>query len=88
MAAPLVLRPDGAKLRVPCFVPLVGVFLAGAFFVVVAGWLSESLGVNSEGLGRNPTSGHLSDPFSWVVRFQQHRRLLHLHLPPTVIEQE
>lgn len=38
---PLVLRPDGAKLRVPCFVPLVGVFLAGAFFVVVAGWLRE-----------------------------------------------
>ena len=37
LAAPLALRPDGAKLRVPCLLPLAGVFLAGAFLVIVAG---------------------------------------------------
>jgi hypothetical protein len=37
LVVPFVLRPDGAKLRVPCLLPLAGVFLAGAFFVIVAG---------------------------------------------------
>jgi len=41
LATALVLRPDGAKLRVPALLPLAGGFLAGAFFVIFAGWLGE-----------------------------------------------
>lgn len=43
LVVPLVLRPDGAKLRVPGLVPLAGIFLAGAFLVAVAGWLGKCL---------------------------------------------